>query len=46
VIRRRAENAQRYAGITPNGTNGRRGPLRRLRGRVVRSLISMLDEGH
>jgi hypothetical protein len=46
VVRRRAENAQRYVGVAPNGTNGRHGPLRRLRGRVVRSLIKMLDEGH
>jgi hypothetical protein len=45
VIQRRAQNAQRHAGITPNGTNGKRGPLRRIRGRVVRSLIRMLDEG-
>jgi hypothetical protein len=45
VVRRRAENAQRHAGITPNGANGRHGPLRRMRRRVVKSLIAMLDEG-
>jgi hypothetical protein len=47
VIQRRAQNAQRNAGIIPNGngTNGKRGPLRRIRGQVVRSLIRMLDEG-